>query len=219
MIFMALGGTLRAQADHRLGLLPQINLSKKIGKGWKINGKIEDRESLRMLDEQGAIDRRLSHLLTDASLVVVRQSGAGPSAGAGYLLRLRDGAENHRFMQLISWVQPYDAVRVGHRAMIDETFASNEQTKIRVRYRLGVELPLQGQVLDPKELYFKLTNEYLNVFQGDSYDLVIRLTPYVGYVFGDNNKVELGVEGRFDNFVRERLEKAYWIRTTWYIAL
>ncbi len=74
-----------------------------------------------------------------------------------------------------------------------------------------MEIPLNGQTLDPKELFIKVSNEYLNAFQQSEYDLEIRIAGFIGYVFSPKTKLEIGLDNRLDAFIDDRLRNRFWL--------
>src|SRR3546814_11063084 len=76
-------------------------------------------------------------------------------------LRLQDKSYIHRFIQQLSIAQNALGLRIGHRFRTDQTFEKESATRYRLRYRLSAEKALNGQNVDPGELYLVANNEYL----------------------------------------------------------
>ncbi len=119
------------------------------------------------------------------------------------------------FGTTLGWVQ-VSSMRLAHRFAADQTFGGGDPTEWRLRYRLGTELPLNGQEADPKELYLKINNEYLGSWQGNDSDLEIRLVPVLGYLFTDKNKLEFGLDYRIDSFLANEARQRFWGVLAWY---
>jgi len=88
-----------------------------------------------------------------------------------------------------------------------------------LRYRIASEFPLSGQSIDPKEFYLKVSNEYLNAFQGNDYDLEIRLAPHFGFLFSDTNKLEFGPAYRISSFIDGSAKNSFWLSLNWYLKI
>lgn len=83
----------------------------------------------------------------------------------------------NRAIQQISFSKKYPCFRIAHRIMTDQTFENNEKnenTELRLHYRISSEIPLEGQSIDVKKFYVKTNNEYLNSLQGVDYYLEVR---------------------------------------------
>lgn len=126
--------------------------------------------------------------------------GVDAKVGLGYLVRFKEGRIAHRFIQQYSFTVPRYGYRVGHMFRVDETFTPDQVIEIRLRHRISSDVSLNGEFIDPKELYLKLGNEYVYSFQGETQDLEIRFVPSLRYYFNDDNKLELVIDYRVDSF-------------------
>ena len=97
----------------------------------------------------------------------------------------------------------------------DQTLREENWT-YRGRYRITIEWPLQGHVLDRKEWYLKVNNEYLNAFSNQDYELEMRFIPLLGYLFANNQKIEMGIDYR-QSFFSPIDRKNLWLAFTYYI--
>ncbi len=200
--------------------MPQININKRFDAGWKVNTKVETRQLIvEGLKDEEDRDYKYEYALTDISVLGSRKIGAGGSISAGYLIRLIDGENVHRSIQQYSYVLPFSGFRIGQRIASDQTFEDGEDVQLRLRYRLALEIALNGESVDPHEAYLKLSNEYLNSFQGSEHDLEIRFIPKFGYLITDHNKFEIGWDYRLDSFLDNETRQSSWIRFSWYISL
>lgn len=205
------------QRTYQLGLLPAVNISTQLPRDFKLNGKIESRQLLRRgvfkTEEQST---NYDYVLTDFSLLAAKKIGPRTSLAAGYLLRVEDDRFLHRSIQHLIVTQSYTGIRLSHRFSADQTFDPEESTEFRARYRLAAELPLNGRSADADEFYLKASNEYLNAWQGQEYDLEIRLVSLLGYRFTDSKKIELGLDYRLDSFLNQGSRQRLWIGLNWY---
>ena len=202
------------QGDYQLGWLPVINVNKKLKQDFKVNFKLETRQAFF-----GENDFYWKHQLVDLANVFSKKVGLSSSVAGGYLLRFRDNQLTFRLIQQYAIIQNFSSFRFSHRFVTDQTFQKNKEPKFRLRYRLSSLVPLNGQSIDHKEFYFKINNEYLGGFQKNNNDLEVRLSIYLGYKFTDNNKLEFGLDNRFDSFIKEELEAKTWVHVIWYISI
>lgn len=205
---------INAQDNFQFGLLPVLNINKKLIQEYKLNFKTETRQ---VLYRQSDFDYK--HELVDFSLILSKKTGLNNSLGLGYLIRVRDGEIINRAIEQFTITRKYSFFRVAHRFSMDQTFQADEATELRFRYRISNQFPLNGQSVDSREFYLKANNEYLNSFQGEDYDLEIRLTVMLGYEFSDDSKIEFGIDQRFDSFIKSKVRPRSWLGFAWYLAM
>lgn len=208
-----------SQSNFQSGLLPSINLNKKLENDWSLNFKIESRQILKqgLLREDNPI--RFDYELTDYSFITAKKIAINQSLAAGYLVRIRDQKPTHRFIQQYVITKDYTSFRLSHRFVADETFDEGEALQLRLRYRISTLFPLNGHSIDPKEFYLKVNHEYVNSFQSKEYDLEIRLIPFLGYVVNDDSKFELGLDYRINSFLEDQTSNRYWLSLNWFLSL
>jgi hypothetical protein len=219
LVFLLLDGQAWGQGAYQLGLLPALNVNKKLGNSWSLNSKLEARQVLRSRAEEGTVDRRYAYVLTDLSLIAARRVGLDSRIAGGYLMRLEDGSVAHRFIQQFIVVQRRSGYRLAHRFVSDQTFTPREAAQIRLRYRITPEIPLEGQAVDPGEFYLKLNNEYVNSLQASEYDLEIRLVPLLGRDLSKGLKLEAGLDYRIDGFLDNNTAQDWWITVNVFVDL
>lgn len=203
----------KTQKSFQLGALPSVNINAKLPKDWYLNFKAESRQAL--YNENFDYD----YLRTDISIGGGKKIGINTTLAGAYLMRIDNNSISHRAIQQLSFVRRYTGFRLSHRISVDQTFSKQESTEIRLRYRLSAEIPLQGQSLDPKEFFLKLSNEYLNAFERDDYDLEIRLAAFIGYALSATSKLEIGFDNRLDSFILNGTRNRLWIGINFYQAL
>jgi hypothetical protein len=213
-IWLAIPWKVNAQENFQLGLLPVVNLNVRLNDVYKLNVKTETRQIFYQEEET-----TWQHGLVDFAMVFSRKTGLNNTLAGGYLFRIRDGNTIHRAIQQFTINQRLPSFRLAHRFSTDQTFEASEDIAFRLRYRLSTQLPFSGQSVDAREFYLKINNEYLSAFEGDAYDLEVRLVVAVGYQFNDNNKVEMGTDNRFDSFIDNALRSRSWINMSWYYAI
>lgn len=216
---LLLATTAFSQQTFQVGVLPAVNLNVKVKKDWAFNTKIESRQLLQSGEFKGSVDKKYKYVLTDFSLIAGKKVGLNSRIGAGYLIRLEEGEQIHRFIQQFIIVKRMSGYRLAHRFLSDQTLSKIETPQFRFRYRITSEIPLNGESVDPKEFYLKLNNEYINSFQDAAYDLEIRLVPLLGYDLADNNKIEMGLDYRVNSFLKSRSEHSFWVSLNWFIEI
>src|SRR5690606_27540432 len=133
------------------------------------------------------------------------------------LTRIEPDVVAYRTIQQFIFQTRLESIRFAHRIAADQTFSPDENPEFRLRYRLGAEIPLSGLKVDIKDFYFKFNTEILNSIQNDEYGLEFRIIPNIGYVINDQQKIELGLDNRFDDFINNEPELTSWISINWYI--
>ena len=215
-LLLLFGVMLVAQTTVEVGLLPTVNLNIGLQKGWEINTKWETRQLVQRSIGGENDGQGFTFLQSDQSAVLARKVGLNSKLAGGYLLRIKEDEFVHRLIQQFSIVQRLPSFRLAHRFAADQTFAPDEKVETRLRYRIGTEIALNGQSADAGEPYLKINHEYLGSWQGPDFDLEIRVVPVLGYKFNDINKLELGVDMRFDSFLEKPGRRRYWGVVAWY---
>ncbi len=207
-----------AQQQYRIGLLPSINLNLKLPQQWSINFKVESRQRIQEGTFGHSDSPGFRYILTDFSLLGARKLGFNAKLSGGYLIRVRGAELVHRTIQQYVVVQKMAGFRLAHRLAADQTFAPKLLPTFRVRYRLTLELPLDGEKADPKECYVKINHEYLNSLEEGNYDLEIRLVPLLGYSFTDKHKLETGLDYRVNSFITNTPHHSFRWVVNWYYS-
>lgn len=205
-----------SQSTYQFGVLPSISVNKKLKKDWSMNFKTESRLLFQNGDFNGNHNKEFQHHLTDFSLLAAKKIGLNSRIAGGYLIRLRNEETIHRTIQQFSVVKNKTGYRLAHRFAADQTFSSNQHPEFRFRYRITPEIPLNGQSVDPKELYIKSNLELLNKFQSSDYELELRVVPLLGYTLNEQNKFEFGLDYRFDSLFITDPRHSFWTSINWY---
>jgi hypothetical protein len=201
-----------AQNNYEFGILPSLNINKKLPRDYSLNLKAESRQILYNDDFEYKYD------LTELSLIGSKKIGIDTKIAIGYLIGINEDGISNRTIQQISLVNRYQGINIGHRFGADQTLLTNQETEFRFRYRISAELPLNGQSLDPNELFLKFNHEYLNSFQAE-YDLEIRTSAAIGYMFSPQSKFEIGINHRIDSFVAYNSRNRFWLILNFYQSL
>lgn len=212
-------GILSAQAAYEIGVIPEFNFGGALSELWSVDVEFASRfEAVSgRFGEEAETDVFFG--LLDVTTVVNRTVGVDAKVGLGYLARFQEEQIIHRFIQQYAFTNPYFGYRLGHRFRVDETFRPNRDVELRLRYRLSSDISLNGEFIDPKEIYLKIGNEYVGSFQGDEVDLEIRLVPTLGYYVNDDHKIELGIDYRVDSFLQSTADHRFWLSVGYYLSL
>ncbi|PKQ44698.1 DUF2490 domain-containing protein [Confluentibacter flavum] len=208
-----------AQSAYQFGGLPSFNLNSKLKNDWSLNTKIEFRQLFQSGELNGDVDKSYKYALTDFSLIAAKNVGLNSRIASGYLIRFEDGELFHRFIQQYVIVQRLSGFRLAHRFLSDQTFSKIEKPKIRIRYRITSEIPLNGESVNPEEFYVKINNEYVNSLQAMEYDLEIRLVPLLGFSIAGDFKIETGLDYRVDSFLNNKTRHSYWMTLNFFIEI
>jgi hypothetical protein len=209
-----------AQSEYEIGFLPEFNFGTSFSKVWSLDAEVAARfESLSGSFGENNTATSVYFDLVDVTTVFNRTVGVDAKVGFGYLARFRDEEGIHRLIQQYAFTNPYYGFRIGHRFRVDETFAPNETVETRLRYRVSSDISLNGEYIDPKELYLKVGNEYVYSFQGSDTDLEIRMVPTLGYYLDDDHKIEVGIDYRIDSFINTTIDHRIWLNVGYYLNL
>jgi hypothetical protein len=103
---------------------------------------------------------------------------------------------SHRLIQQISHIDRPGNLTIGHRFRSDQTFYREESFKLRIRYRFSIEVPLQGQALDPGEFFLLASEEVLFDYQDSIFGFENRLVFNTGYMINPSQKLQFGFDLR-----------------------
>lgn len=209
---------LRAQGSFQSGFLGSMNLNKAFREAYDLNVKWENRLVGPAVDA-GAVRSDIRYELSDLSLLFARKVGLSAKLAGGYLWRIRNGEHHHRFMQQYLWVVPYRSFRMAWRVASDQTFGTEGDWVFRLRCRAGAEVPLNGQVADPGEWYWKLQAESLGSWMPSDFQPELRAVSLFGYEFSERNKLELGADYRLRSFDSPEPSSQLWLNVNWYVKL
>jgi len=218
-LLLQLNNFSHAQSSFQWGALPTLNFNKKLKKDWSLNSKIESRMLFQRGEIGGEPDKNYTYVLTDFSLIAAKKVGLNSRIGGGYLIRVQKDNIYHRFIQQFVIIQKLTKFRLAHRFLSDQTFSAIEDPEFRLRYRITSEVPLNGESVDSGEFYLKINNEYVNSLQSGSYDLEIRVIPFLGYEVNDAIKIETGLDYRVNSFFTNNTRHSYWMSLNFFFEL
>lgn len=102
----------------------------------------------------------------------------------------KEGTNEHRIYQQFITRQNFGRVYLQHRYRIEERFLAND-FNIRLRYFLGINLPINQKTMSAKAFYFSFYNEIFLNAQKSIFDRN-RLYGALGFVVSENIRVEVG---------------------------
>ncbi|NEN22350.1 DUF2490 domain-containing protein [Cryomorpha ignava] len=217
LLLVTASKTVFAQIPTRVGFLPSINYNHKLNTNWDVNLKYESRHFVYNNNTSESRDFNYNYGLSDFSALVGRKVGLNSKVVAGFLTRIEPDIVVYRTIQQFIFQTKLASFRLAHRIAADQTFSPEENPEFRLRYRVSAEIPLSGLKVDVKEFYIKFNTELLNSLQNDEYDLEFRVVPNIGYVINDQQKIELGLDNRFDSLIDNETRLTSWISINWYL--
>jgi hypothetical protein len=199
--------------------LPTINLNKELNNDWSFIFNAESRQLFLNGDFDGNRNKEYEYVLTDVALLAAKKVGLNSEITGGYLIRFRNTETNHRAVQQYSFSKQKTGYRLTYRFVTDQTFSPVQSTEFRFRSRLTAEIPLNEPTGDVNVYYFKMGIEFLNKIQSADHKLELRIVPVLGYTFNDRNKIELGLDYRYDSFFHDDSAHIFWTNINWLISL
>lgn len=179
------------------------------------------------LSKEGEMPSEFSFFFTDLNLQLGLdyQWTTNLNLAAGYQFGFEDLNRSaidleHRLLQQISAVWRPGKVRLQGRLRTEQRFFKNNNYRIehRLRSRLSADLPLQGQQLDPGEIYLNTNSEWLFPLSVDRPLLFSEIRNYLGlgWRLSNGHRLENGLEWRTRalNNDGNRRHNFFW-RVTW----
>ncbi|MBR9845094.1 MAG: DUF2490 domain-containing protein [Algicola sp.] len=139
------------------------------------------------------------------------------SIALGIMFRNRDMFEDSsneiRVTQQYNRKSLFKTIRFGHRLRSEQRFYDN-YTAFRFRYRLAIDIPLQGLKLDVGETYVLITNEgLLTSAKINKPELEYRISPSIGILLSEDLNLEFGIELRLDK-LNLKTEESIFLNTS-----
>lgn len=193
---------LQAQENLTVYWQPQTSFNYKVAKNYSHNFSLANRSYLYQ-EEDFQFKARQIDLSHFSNLKI----GDNQSLGFGVQYRFRevfedDKANELRFTQQYNSTQKFRSLRLGNRFRAEQRITPS-QTIHRFRYRLALDLPLQGVQLDIGESYFIASTEsLLSVAESNKPEYDQRITAYLGWLLSEKTKLQVGSEFRFENYTQ-----------------
>lgn len=218
MLFCLASTQIFGQNSYRSGLLPTLNLNQQLAQGWRINYQWQSRWILAEGIFSELAEERWTYRLSDFSIVGSKKVQGNQGLAIGFLMRFTGDTQRFRLLQQYTSVDKFPTFRLGHRIRADQTWGGEDDATFRLRYRISFDLPLNGATTNRNELYFKLNHEYLTALESNDFSLEIRMVPMIGLLLTDDNKLETGLDYRFDKAGGPKSRHSFWWAVNWYYS-
>ncbi|NVJ87059.1 MAG: DUF2490 domain-containing protein [Algoriphagus sp.] len=194
------------------GFFPEVGITKKLKNGNKVNFKIENQEVIFRNSQEQEDRWQFRHYRTDLMAFYDWKVSPLSSLAFGLFYRIQDGTNSYRLIQQFALLDRFRRFRVGHRFRLDQTFTPEESTEYRLRYRLAMDIPLEGDAVDPGERYVVVSTEPIFSLQAGEFGLENRLVLTLGKLISNQQKIEYSVDYRTDGFFQEGFRTRLWAK-------
>ena len=169
--------------------------NKKLDSKWNIHNEVQYRNYNAVGD--------LEQLLLRAGLGYNITKNSNLLLGYGYILSenyigdsdKKISVNEHRIFQQFTTKQSIGKVSLSHRYRFEQRFVEDD-FKLRLRYFLGVNIPLQYREDGKNPLYLSMYNEVFLNTESSVFDRN-RVYGGLGYKFSKNLRLELGYMNQF----------------------
>jgi hypothetical protein len=176
---------------------PDIAINFKLSNGYFLNTKIEAFHYFIERDINNSPIWVSNFDGADFQFFLTKRLNPYNRVSLGYQYGFDPGNPgSQRFIQQISHIDRSGNLTIGHRLRSDQTFYKEESFKLRIRYRFSLEVPLQGQALDPGEFFLLASEEVLFNYQDSTIGFENRLVFNTGYMINPSQKLQFGFDLR-----------------------
>ncbi|MBE0662440.1 MAG: DUF2490 domain-containing protein [Bacteroidales bacterium] len=179
---------------------PDLAINFKLNEDYFLNTKIE---AFHYFVERDVNDSPIwvsNFDGTDFQLFLTKRLNPYNRVSLGYQYGFEpNDPGSHRIIQQFSTISRPRNLTIGHRLRSDQTFYQEESFKLRLRYRFSLEVPLQGQALDPGEFFLLASEEVLFDYQDSTVGFENRLVFNIGYMIKPSQKLQFGFDLRSEN--------------------
>jgi hypothetical protein len=198
------------------GIFPEVSLTKKLNDQYKLNFKIENQEVIFDNRDENSANPQFTHYRTDLMMFFDRSIRPGVSVALGVFHRFQDNEDANRIIQQLAILQRLRVLRINHRFRTDQTFTKNDDFEFRFRYRLSLEIPLEGAELDPGEYYMVVSEEPIFSVKGGQFEIENRTAVALGKLFTSQEKLEWGIDYRTDGYIQEGFRTRLWGKISYF---
>jgi hypothetical protein len=218
-LFLFVGSASKAQNPvFFTGFFPEASITKKLKNENRINFKVENQHIIYDNRSEGSKQLEFKHYRTDVmSFYDVRLSPT-KSFALGVFHRFQEGSDANRIIQQFGFLQRRRNLRIAHRFRTDQTFTRGEKVEVRLRYRLALEIPLNGATLDPGEYYLAISNEPIFSYQSRAIELENRVVFSLGKLIQNGKRLEWSVDYRTDGYVEKPLRTRLWAKLGYFYS-
>lgn len=203
ILFLCLVSQLPAQNVHLFGMEPALGIEGKVSNrlGYFLQVSSESQLNSAELEEE-VYDNGIRNV--DFQVGISSNFTPDLSGAASFTFRLREPLKGEittelRPTQQLTLSNNFSKYRFRHRLRADERFIQREKSgrhefDLRLRYRLSLDFPLQGDRLDDREFYLNSNAEFLYTpTESDAFFYrEYRLYTGAGYQIDKHVKLELG---------------------------
>lgn len=200
-----------SQSSFVSGWLPKVNFSTKFSDNIGWNNSLETRQIIYNNKF------KFKHSLVDYSTFLSIKTANKHSFSLGYILRFINEDIVHRSIEQYNLIHKTEKMTFDHRFRFEQFYIKNVDIQYRTRYQFTLKKPLFKNINNGLDWYVKLSNEYLYQFNEKNFE--IRLSPYLGYNIGKNDKIEFSIDYRVAKLLDSNQFNSLWFRTTCYIIL
>ncbi|TFV97354.1 DUF2490 domain-containing protein [Algoriphagus kandeliae] len=194
------------------GFFPEAAITKKLSNGNKVNFKVENQEIIYRNFENPEDRWQFKHYRTDLMAFYDWKLSPLSSMALGLFYRIQDGSNSYRLIQQFAVLDRFRRFRMGHRFRLDQTFTPGETAEFRFRYRIALDVPLQGDEVDPGESYLVISTEPIFSLQDSELGLENRFVLTLGKLINSQQKIEYSVDYRTDGFFQEGFRTRLWAK-------
>ena len=196
---------------------PDISINYGVVANYSHNFKISQRSYIYTDDFQfKARQLDISHF----SNLKIRYD---QSIALGLQYRFRNVFENNRENEL-RITQQYNITHKSGNIRFGDRFRAEQRispslTTYRFRYRIALDLPLNGEELDVGESYFIASTEsLLSLARGNKPEYDQRITTHIGWLLNNETKLQVGAEYRVENYT-QKTENIFFLLTSLVFSL
>jgi len=205
-----------AQQPLNIKSEPAVSITQKFNKRWEVNGSVAGLYTYGGFGEH-PLPAGLNRL--QISSFATYKLFNRQSLSIGYMYRkyapLDENGYEHRLTEQYGFSWNISSYRIANRIRLEQRFRNAGITH-RLRYRLSVDFPLNGQDIDPGEGYLILSEEPVFAIDNEGRSLENRFTAGGGWQITAEEKIEIGFEFRYRG--REQPDAVH-IGTTFYKIL
>jgi hypothetical protein len=202
------------------GIMPEFGLTLPIKGNFSQTYKIENQHSLFRdgTSENGFV---YEYERTDLQFFLNYKFAGNWKATVGYQLRIEEQWNTlHRPIQQIATNTRIKNMRLAHRIRLDQTLERSESFIFRTRYRAALEIPLNGDKIDPKEFYVVISEEPIYSINSKlTNELENRFVVTLGHFFSNGNKLEMSLDHRTDRFFDDGVRQRIWLKIGWFVNI
>lgn len=215
--------SLRAQTGELEGHWEiSVPLSYSVSERWSMNTTLASRTGFYRDDGfDNALDLFVNFI--EVTQFATYRASHNITLTGGYRYRSVNpteatGIREHRLMQQIGIIHLRTPTRIASRFRIEQRFRTSSDAH-RMRYRISVDRPLQGERLDVGEFYGIVSNELVSQF-GQEVDTTLenRVSIGIGNKWGDSSKLQLEAQIRTDDILG-RSRNTFFLMTAFYFNL